>query len=70
MSIIVDKYAAYFRKELQVLETGNYTGNIEVKVHFREGGISNMNLGINQSVKLDEHTNADGNSVRTGKGTQ
>ena len=49
----VQKYVDYITKELIALKNGQFTGNITFKVSFMLGGIGNMNIGINQSVKLD-----------------
>lgn len=47
-----DKYVDYFRKEVECCRDGNFTGHLVFQVNFRDGRIGNMNIGVNQSVKL------------------
>lgn len=44
-------YVEYFEKELNVARIGNFTGNLQFNVNFKDGSIGNMNMGVNQSVK-------------------
>jgi len=46
------KYLDYIKKELDYCSGSKFTGNMEFKVNFKEGGIANMNISVNQSVKL------------------
>ena len=40
------------RRELEKLEQGKFTGNIEFKVNFKEGGVANLNCILNRSIRL------------------
>lgn len=44
-------YLNKIEEEIRFLYKGNFTGKIIFKVNFKEGGIANMNLGIDQSWK-------------------
>lgn len=45
-------YLEFIRRELEKLEQGKFTGNVGFKVNFKEGGIANMNIELNKSVKM------------------
>ena len=50
--IDVDKYVNHIKDELEYLKKISFTGNITFKVNFKQGGIANMNKGVDESVKL------------------
>ena len=50
--LTINEYVEFVRGELNNLKDGKFTGNIEFKVHVKEGGISHMNCCLNKSVKL------------------
>lgn len=54
MNPVTEEYIIFMRRELEKLEQGKFTGNIEFKVNFKEGGIANLNASLNRSVKLME----------------
>jgi len=52
----LDWYLKKIKEELEACEDGRYTGNLEFKANFKNGGIANMNFGANQSFKApDDH---------------
>ena len=44
-------YLDAVRRELEKLEQGKFTGNIEFRPNFKEGSVANMNVSLNKSVK-------------------
>ena len=44
-------YLNKIKEELEACEKGGYTGNLEFKANFKDGGIANMNFGAQQSFK-------------------
>ena len=36
----------------EILSQERFTGNLEVKINIKENGIGNINIGVNQSVKV------------------
>jgi len=47
-----EEYIEAIRHELESLEEAKFTGNRSFKLNFREGGIANMNVQMEKSVKL------------------
>lgn len=52
MNPITEEYISFMRRELEKLEQGKFTGNIDFKVNFKDGGVANLNCILNKSVKL------------------
>lgn len=52
MSIIIDEYIDFIKSELEKLEQGKFTGNVEFQVNFKDGGIANMNSVLRKSIRL------------------
>ena len=48
----LEAYLEFIMGELEKLKEGNFTGNIEFKVNFKEGSIANLNCSLNKSVKF------------------
>lgn len=48
----LEYYIEVFRDENQQLVDAKFTGNVEFKVNYKEGGIANMNCSLNKSVKM------------------
>jgi len=44
-------YVDAVENELAKLRDGKFTGNIGMQFNFKDGGIANMNLGLNKSLK-------------------
>ena len=57
MNPTTEEYINFIKRELDKLEQGKFTGNIEFKVNFKEGGVANLNCTLNKSVKLVDLTN-------------
>lgn len=57
MNPTTEEYINFMRRELDKLEQGKFTGNIEFKVNFKEGGVANLNSVLNRSVKLVDLSN-------------
>lgn len=55
MNSVTEEYIIFIRRELDKLEQGKFTGNIGFKVNLKEGGIANMNVELNKSIKLIEN---------------
>ena len=51
-------YFDVIKRELDLLEEGKFTGNIELKPNFKDGSIANMNISLHKSVKKPEVENA------------
>lgn len=47
----IEWYLEAIKHELEELEKGKFTGNMEFKVNFKDGEIANMNIGLNRSLK-------------------
>lgn len=47
-------YVAKFREEIEFCEKAKFTGNVVFQVNFKDGNVGNMNIGVNQSVKLSD----------------
>lgn len=45
-------YLEIIKGELEKLKAGNFTGNIQFKVNMKQGGICNIDIGLNKSVKM------------------
>ena len=48
-------YIDSIREELKKCMNGKLTGNVEFKVHFKDGGIAYMNCHQNKSIKRIEN---------------
>ncbi len=46
------RYIDYIKREIIALKEGKFMGNIEFKVNFMAGGISHINVAVNQSIKF------------------
>ncbi len=57
MNEVLKWYLDFIQHELEKLEGGRFTGNIEFKVNLKEGGIANLNCVLNRSVKLVDKNN-------------
>lgn len=44
-------YLEVIQKELEQLREGHFTGNVEFKINFKDGGIANLNSSLNRSYK-------------------
>jgi hypothetical protein len=44
-------YIEAVKREIEKLEQGQFTGNIEFRPNFKDGAICNMNIGLNKSLK-------------------
>ena len=44
-------YIQFIQHEIEKLEQGKFTGNVEFKVNFKDGGIANLNVNLAKSVK-------------------
>lgn len=44
-------YLEAVRREIEKLEQGGFTGNVEFRPNFKDGCIANMNIGLNKSLK-------------------
>ena len=49
----IDWYIDCIKHELEKLQSGKFTGNMEFKVNFKEGSIANMNCSLNRSIRKD-----------------
>jgi hypothetical protein len=47
----IEWYIDSIRHELEKLEEGKFTGNMEFKINFKEGSPANMNVILATSVK-------------------
>jgi len=52
MNKTIEEYIEWVKRDLKTLEGNRYTGNIEFKFNFKDGGIANMNCSKHMSVKL------------------
>jgi len=52
MDKTLEDYIEFIKRDLESLRDARFTGNIEFKVNFKDGGIANMNCSKNKSVKL------------------
>ena len=46
-----DFYMEVVRKEVEKLEGGHFTGNVEFQLNFKEGTVANTNITLKKSVK-------------------
>lgn len=46
------EYTDYIAKEVERKRIEKYTGNLKYKINFKQGGIVNINKGIEESIKL------------------
>ena len=44
-------YLGKVNEELSKLEEGRFTGNVEFKFNIKDGGIANINVRLNKSIK-------------------
>lgn len=44
-------YLDFIQRELQQLNEGKFTGNIEFQVNHKEGSVANMNVCLRKSVR-------------------
>jgi len=51
--LIIQKYLDYIKKELEYLKESKFTGHMDFSVNLKLGGIANMNIGVNQSIKMN-----------------
>ena len=47
-------YLEAVKREIEKLEQGRFTGNIEFRPNFKDGFVANMNIGLNKSLKKVE----------------
>ena len=52
MNEVTKQYHDFIGRELEKLEEGRFTGNMDFKVNWKEGAIANMNVCLNKSVRL------------------
>lgn len=50
----VNWYSDYVRNEISQLKDSKFTGSVEFKFNFRDGGIGNILCELNKSVKMPE----------------
>jgi len=50
----IEAYLIAFRRDLETLKSTKFTGNIEFKINMKEGGIANINIDRNKSLKLSD----------------
>ena len=43
-----------FRRELLKLKEGKFTGNMNFQVNLKSGGVANINVGLNRSIRKPE----------------
>ena len=48
----IEWYLDFIKREVKVLKDGKFTGNLDLKLNMKEGGICNMNCGRHKSVKM------------------
>lgn len=48
----LDWYMSFIRYELEQHCTDRFTGNVDFKVNFKEGGIASCNIGQLKSIKM------------------
>ena len=51
MSNSIDWYLDCIKHELETLEEGKFTGNMDFKINFKDGAPANMNITLAKSVK-------------------
>lgn len=44
-------YLNFIKRELEKLEEGRFTGNIDFKVNWKEGSVANCNITLNKSIR-------------------
>jgi hypothetical protein len=44
-------YLDTIQRELERLEQGKFTGNVEFRPNFKDGSVANMNIVLSKSVK-------------------
>lgn len=44
-------YVDFLKEELVKLRDGKFSGNVEFRFNFRDGGVAVMNVSLNKSVK-------------------
>ena len=47
-------YVEAVRKEIEKLEAGKFTGNVEFQFNFKEGNCANQNITLRKSLKRVE----------------
>ena len=47
----IEWYLETIRHELEMLEEGKFTGNMDFKINFKDGAPANMNVTLAKSVK-------------------
>jgi hypothetical protein len=47
-------YVTATRKEIERLEQGKFTGNVEFQFNFKEGAVANQNITLRKSLKRIE----------------
>lgn len=51
---VIDWYLESIRTELEHLRNGRFTGNIQVGFNLKDGGVANINIGLNKSIKMPQ----------------
>lgn len=52
-SLNMENYLSCIRDKLkEVLINKNFTGKLEIEINAKEGGITNMNIGVRESIKI------------------
>ena len=44
-------YLDFIKREIEKLRTGNFTGNVDFKVNWKDGAIGNLNCVLAKSVR-------------------
>ncbi|MCK9370590.1 hypothetical protein M0R04_11830 [Candidatus Dojkabacteria bacterium] len=47
-------YLETIQRELERLEQGKFTGNVEFQCNFKDGSIANLNVTLRRSIKRIE----------------
>lgn len=49
----MESYVSYIRDKLkEILNNKNFIGKLEVEINIKDGGITNMNIALRESVKI------------------
>ncbi|KKL15542.1 hypothetical protein LCGC14_2504570 [marine sediment metagenome] len=51
------QYLEAIEKEIEKLEDGKFTGNIDFRINWKDGIIGNVNCGLNKSFKFPRKDN-------------
>jgi len=61
-------YLDYIKKELDYAVKDKFSGNLQFKVNFLEGGIGHINVSVNQSVKMPKEAECQDQSQKQSVG--